>query len=267
MAARYFAKHNPNYFFLMNLITKDKATFSRSITSFIVLSVILSGCGLLESDNDEPLQLLESPEVELIPLAVGNYWVYDMWYNEPTWRDTIRNEVFSMHNVIVENTKVRAYGTYLFSLNTPPEEDTLISLSANGSEGYYVIGFEAPLDSLNKLAEGGLRYKYPANPGDAWEHTTIVYNVIEQKLRIGETRTVTLVDTTKTVETEADIFENCFVYIFQDFRIATLLYHHIYIKPKVGIIGVDTFEADNPNDTSSLYGQQRLLEYDLNISP
>ena len=245
---------------IMKLVTKDKATFSRFIQSFVVLSVILSGCGLLDSDYDEPLQELQTPEVELIPLAVGNYWIYDQWQVEPTWRDTVRNEVLLNRDVIIENTKVQAFGTYRFRYDQQPGEDALISLSANGKDGHYLLGFDAPFDALNSLSKG-LRYKYPANPGDSWEHNTIVFNVIEQKLRIGETRTITLVDATKTVETPAGTFENCYVYRFWDFRTASILVHYVSIKPMIGIVGVDTFVADDMDD---LYGQQRLIEYEIN---
>lgn len=245
----------------MKLITNDIATHYLSITLFMALSVILFGCGLLDSNSDEPMQVLETPEVELIPLDVGNYWVYDQWYfGDPTWRDTVRHEVLLSRDVIIENTKVQAYGTYRFRYDQQPGEDALISLSANGIDGHYVLGFDVPFDSLNSLSIG-LRYKYPANPGDSWEHTVILFNVVEQKLRMGETRTITLMDTTKTVETPAGTFDNCYVYRFWDFRIASLIRHYMFIKPMFGLVGVDSYAGDD------LYGQQRLLEYELNNSP
>ena len=84
---------------------------------------------------------------------------------------------------------------------------------------------------------------------------------------MGNTRTIELVDTTKTVKTPAGTFENCYVYVHQDFRTAVLMYHNIYIKNGVGIVGLDTFLADNPYDRNELYGQQRLIEYRLLHNP
>lgn len=89
-----------------------------------------------------------------------------------------------------------------------------------------------------------------------------MFNVVEQQLRLGETRTIELVDTTKTVETPAGTFDNCYIYKFFDFRTASLIRHYVYIKPRVGLVGVDSYAGED------LYGQQRLLEYDLeNNSP
>lgn len=245
----------------MNRRTIGEPGYLKLLIFFIPIIIMLTGCGLLDSDNDERLHELEKPEVELIPLAVGNYWVYEQWQIEPTWLDTVRNKVLLKRDVIIENTKVQAYGTYRFRYDQQPREDALITLSANGTEGHYSLGFDAPFDSLNRLTKG-LRYKFPANPGDAWEHTAIVYNLTEQELRIGETRTFTLMDTTKTVVTPAGIFENCYVYRFFDFQTASLVRHYMFIKPMVGLVGVDSYAGED------LYAQQRLLEYNIeNKSP
>lgn len=228
-----------------------------------ILVLIIAGCDLIEAD--EELNELLPPETVLIPLAVGNYWVYDQWQVEPTWRDTVRNEVLTVRDVVIENTKIRAYGTHRFRFDDRPRTDALISLSTNGPEGHYGLGFEAPFDTLNKLSSG-LRFKFPANTGDRWEYTVVAFNIAEQQLRIGNTRTIELIDTTKTVETLVGTFENCYTYVFNDFRTASLLYHHMHIKPEVGLVGVDTYEADNPYDTNVLYGQQRLIELSLKNS-
>lgn len=232
-----------------------------SLRKYLVLySIVLLfsiSCNIFNANDHETiLMTLPKADQELIPLAVGNYWIYDQWQIEPTWRDTVRNEVLTIRDVVIENTKIRAYGMYRFRYDEQPREDALISLETNSPEGYFSLGFDAPLDSLNKLSNG-LRYKYPASVGDAWEHTALVFNVVDQKLRIGNTRTIELVDTTKTVETPAATFENCYVYVLNDFRTLSTLVHYLYIKPMVGLVGVDTFAGDD------LYGQQRLLEYHL----
>lgn len=222
-----------------------------------VLMLILAGCGAVDAENE--LDELIRPDVELIPLAVGNYWVYDQWQVEPTWRDTVRNEIMSMHDVIIENTRIRAFGSYRFRYDERPREDALISLLANGLEGHYSLGFEAPYDTLNRLSNG-LRYRFPANPGEHWEYTVIAFRPADQMLRIGNTRTIELIDATKTVETPIATFEDCLVYTSFDFQTASLIRHYIYIKPEVGLVGVDSYVGDD------LYGQQRLIEFGLNKS-
>lgn len=226
--------------------------------AFFIAIITLAGCDLTGPEHVEPLDELISPDNELIPLAVGNYWVYEQWYYaDPTWLDTVRNEVLYTHDIIVENTKVHAYGIYRFRYDERPRDDALVTLVANGPEGYYSLGLRIPTDSLYKLNEG-LHYKYPASIGDTWEFTTAIYNQQNEEMRLGNTRTIKLIDTTKTVEAPAGDFKNCYVYRFNDFRTASTLIHHVYIKPMVGIVGMDTYAGD------VLFGQQQLLEYEIN---
>jgi hypothetical protein len=232
------------------------------LIAIFIMSITLTSCDLTGPEPVESLDELISPENEFIPLAVGNYWVYEQWYyGDPTWLDTVRNEILFTHDIIVENTKVHAYGIYRFRYDERPREDALVPLAANGPEGYYILGSRTPTDSLYKLNEG-LRYKYPASIGDTWEYTQVIYNRQSGEFRLGNTRTIQLIDTTKTVETPAGDFENCYVYRFNDFYIASTLIHYFYIKPMIGIVGVDTYVADD-----DLYGQQRLLEYEINGKP
>lgn len=63
----------------------------------------------------------------------------------------------TMRDVIIENTRIRAYGTYRFRYDEQPREDALITLEANGPEGHYILGLDVPYDTLNTLSKG-LRY-------------------------------------------------------------------------------------------------------------
>ena len=194
---------------------------------------------------------------------MGNYWVYAQWHVDSTRIDTVREEVLNVQNIISDNTKIRAYGTYRFNYKNEPPEDALISLKANGSNGLYYLGFRIPTDSLYNF-DKGLYFKYPAKVGDMWEHTDVLYYPQNGEMVLGDTQTITLVDTTKTVETSAGIFKNCYVYTHWGFNNGDYLStekHYFYVKPRIGIIGVDTYIAD---DKDELYGQWRLLEYKLN---
>jgi len=70
----------------------------------------VTGC-----DTDEPLQVFGKPETELIPIASGNFWIYNHWQIEPTWRDTVRNDELPIRDVIIEDNKIRACGTHRYS--------------------------------------------------------------------------------------------------------------------------------------------------------
>jgi len=245
----------------INTMKKIKLLQKDIFIAIFITIIALAGCDLTGPEPAEPLEKLISPENELIPLAVGNYWVYEQWYyGDPTWLDTVRNEILFTHDIIVENTKVQTYGTYRFRYDERPRDDALVPLAANGPEGYYILGSRTPTDSLYKLNEG-LFYKYPASTGDTWEFTQVIYNRQSEEMRLGNTGTIKLIDTTKTVETPSGDYENCYVYRFNDFRTFSTLVHHVYIKPMVGIVGVDTYVGND------LYGQQRILKYELNGKP
>lgn len=222
----------------------------------------LNSCGLLDGDKEKLKELLP-PEEELIPLEVGNYWVYEQWHMNPEWKDTVREEVLNVQNIIAEHTKIRAYGSYRFHYKAEPREDALIWLRANGQEGFYQLGGRVPTDSLYNL-DKGLYFKYPASIGEEWDKTSVIYSPPSGTMSLGDTQTITLVETAKTVETSAGIFENCYVYThwgFNNSDYISLEKHYFYVKPTVGIVGVDTYSEDNKD---YLNGQWRLLEYHLN---
>ncbi|MEX0721845.1 MAG: hypothetical protein WD059_14315 [Balneolaceae bacterium] len=227
---------------------------------FLITCLILTSCGLLGGEDEEKLKELLPPENELIPLEVGNYWVYDQWYLDPGLADTVREEVLHARNIIVDNTKIRTFGTYRFHYQDRPREDALITLKANGPDGYYSLGYHTPVDSLYNLEEG-LYYKYPATVGDNWEKTTVLYDSRNEEMTLGSTRTIELVDTGRTLETPAGVFGNCYVYMHNDFADASTVGHFFYIKPEIGIIGVDSKVSDGVD--TILVGQKRLLEYHI----
>lgn len=217
--------------------------------------VTISACGIL--GGEEKLKELLPPEKELVPLEVGNYWVYEQWLLDPTWKDTVREEVLSVRDIVAENTKIRAYGSYRFHYKDEPREDARISLKANGAEGHYYLGGRTESDSLYVK---DLRYKYPAEPGDTWEATQTLYTPSTGQYSMGTTRTIELVDTTKTVETPAGIFENCYVFKHPDFNDLIVEDVYIFIKPGIGIVGG---ESRGSLDTTTVIGQWMLLEYKL----
>ncbi|MEX0721846.1 MAG: hypothetical protein WD059_14320 [Balneolaceae bacterium] len=229
---------------------------------FLITCLILTSCGLLGGEDEEKLKELLPPENELIPLEVGNYWVHDQWYLDTSLKDTVRKEVLSVQNIIADKTRIRAFGTYRFYYKDRPREDALVSLEANGPAGLYFLGFKIPTDSLYNLNQG-LYYKYPATVGDSWKKTTVLYDSRNEEMTLGSTRIIELIDTTRTIETPAGVFENCYVYKHNDFRGTSPETHYFYIKPGIGIVGVDT-GIDGGNEVGEdTTGQKRLIEYQI----
>ncbi|MEO9884667.1 MAG: hypothetical protein ABJR05_02480 [Balneola sp.] len=228
----------------------------RILLTFISVVIIIAGCGFTGNEEKELNELI-APENELIPLEVGNYWVYEQWYLDPSFKDTVREEVIGKRRIVAEDIIVDAFESVRFRYDTRPADDAILPIKANGPDGHYFLGAWAKVDSLYI---NNRRYKYPAKVGDVWKSTSSIYDSKNSRFLIGSSRTIELIDTTKTVVTAAGTFENCYVYKNNDFSPTSTLTHFYYIKPTVGIIGLDSRIDDEPE----LLGQWRILEYKLN---
>lgn len=181
--------------------------------------VIIGGCGVTESDNKETL-------TELIPLEVGNYWVYEQWYLDPSNKDTVREEVIGERRIIAEDIIVNAFESVRFRYDTRPAADAILPVKANGPDGHYFLGAWANVDSIYI---NDRRYKYPAEIGDTWESRQTLFDTEKKEFKIGNTRTIELIDTNRTVTTSAGVFENCYVYKHFDYADLTPHMQFIYI--------------------------------------
>jgi len=225
------------------------------LLTFISVVIIIAGCGFT-GNEDEELTELVAPENELIPLEVGNYWVYEQWYLDPSNKDTVREEVIGTRQIIAEDIIVDAFESVRFRYDTRPADDARLPVKANGSEGHFFLGGWAKVDSLYI---NNRRYKYPAEVGDTWESRQILFDTEKKEYKIGNTRTIELIDTNRTVTTSVGVFENCYVYKHQDFKPLFPYFQYIFIKPGIGIVGGET--KTTIDDSIYYAGQYFLREY------
>ena len=222
---------------------------------FLGTVLIFSGCGLLNGDDNDKLNELLPPENELIPLEVGNYWVYEQWYLDPSNKDTVREEIIGTRRIIAEDNIADAYKSVRFRYDSRPADDALIALKANGPDGHYFLGGWTEIDSLYI---NNRRYAYPAEAGDSLESRQILFDTEMQEYKIGSTRTIELMETNRTITTPAGVFENCYVYRHQDYNRLFPYYQYIYVKPGIGIVGGKTVGT---NDSTNYAGEYFLIDY------
>lgn len=225
----------------------------RTFAPLIIMGFFFGACGFF--DNDEELTKLIVPENELIPLEIGNYWIYEQWYFERSNKDTVREEIIGNRTIIAEDIIVNAFETTRFRYDKRPSSDAILSLKANGINGHYYLGAWSEMDSIYI---NNRRFKYPAKVGDTWESRQTLFDTENNEFKKGNIRIIELIDINRTVITSAGIFENCYVYKHLDFNPLFLYDQFIYIKPGIGIIGGETISID---DTLDIAGQYFLREY------
>lgn len=217
--------------------------------------VLFSGCSLLGGEDEKKIKELIPPQQELIPLEVGNYWVYEQWYLDPSNKDTVREEIIGTRRIIAEDIMVDAFESVRFRYDSQPADDALIALKANGQDGHYFLGGWTDIDSLYI---NNRRYAYPAEAGDTLSSRQILFDTETKEYKIGSTRTIELMETNRTITTPAGVFENCYVYRHQDYNRLFPYYQYIYVKPGTGIVGGKTVGT---NDSTNYAGEYFLMDY------
>jgi hypothetical protein len=222
----------------------------------------------------------------VVPLEVGNYWLYHRWYSVPTIADTIREEVLSRHEFSIEGESHTIYGyqrMFHRSGNDVPENGAGYSLArgvndvyplswmarpsidyqwlrANGTDGLYSFG---GISAADTLLLRNIHYKHPDHVGESWEYSTIAYHFRDQQFSVGDTIDIEVVGMNEDFETDFGHFKDCYVYRFSEISWDPVYHwnHFVYIKPGIGIVGVETRRMHEPED---LIGQWILIDHHIN---
>lgn len=207
--------------------------------TLLLIGCLLSGCGLLVSDNDH----IHSDD--LMPLEVGNWWDYEVrnhLFQNPVV-DTVRYEVTAEVPVTVEGA---SYTAFAFNLLPFPEgTPEYYWLNRNAGDGLYTMGGIAETDTL---FVNSIDKKYPAEIGETWESSQISFSRSDFEFYINDTLKITVVDTDREVQTPAGTFR-CYVYHFeadQGEDVAANAQIFQFYSPGVGLIKQeDRRESDN----------------------
>ncbi len=201
----------------------------------------------------------EPPPVgELVPLQVGNYWVYNVYdsLGEPVGQQTLGITGSQMITHSGTTYEVLHWNWYE-DLNTPSSSYILVR---NGEEGLWAMGY---YDSFNDtlVVDPQLAAKYPAAIGDSWSYVDVEF---------GETYIYECVSTDQTISTPAGSF-SCYVYsesfpavsVQPDGNPHSLLYPvqpkaqrypqraqfeviYVYFSPEVGYVGAGLTVTGSP---------------------
>ena len=178
----------------------------------LLLCIILIGSiGLVGCENDGPTGP-EPDESVIWPLAVGNYWIYEIkeyLTGELTDTDTDTIEVVSsfIHD-----------GNTWYLMNTDADEGC-----RNANDGLWFTGVGEDIDDF-------LLYKYPASVGDKW----IIYvnmEVNDDSMEV-VSGTMEVVSISERVTVPVGTFDGCYNYR----TTIKLSVSNILLKPDIGCV-------------------------------
>jgi hypothetical protein len=223
----------------------------------LFFTCILS-CYLFQSCEDRINDIPVSENV-LIPLSVGNYWVYIQKVNGfPQLTDTIKIAITG--NTIIDYQSVD-YSVWLWTKYRPGTNEPLDYswLLWNGLDGLYNMG---GISSTDTLIDKILFLKYPSYVGENWDVLTIGYHLTNNEFIITDTINYSCLATNELFQTPVGNFY-CYVYYWReplgDDIVDTLL-HYTYYAPNLGYIG----ETIKTSLDSSVKFEIILNEYSIN---
>jgi len=215
----------------------------------VILVVLGLSCDLFNNEQD-------MVSGDLMPLAVGNYWVYETTYLD-VLKDTIRYEVTQQVEVPIGDTSYTAYAA-----NFVPFPEGLAPhywLRRNGELGIYTMGGISDTDTLfiNEV-----EYKLPSEVGETIQTPQISFSYDRFEFYISDTLSITLIDDAREIITPAGTFE-CYVYRFTlsngEDVIANWDYL-IYYSLGVGLVAQISVTENEPEDIKQ---EMYLMNYHI----
>ncbi len=207
--------------------------YSIILILFVFYFSFFTGCSA-------PEEIVIAPETdqEIIPLALGNTWVYEVEYYSA---DTLTS---TGNSTIQIDTMITIDGVDWYSETTGSERGQYYR---NTALGYEHIQLPAPRNG-NENRVAAIYYKYPATAGEIW----FDWN----------NRTSKVISSSEDVEVKAGIFKGCVHYrSFEYWREADYrLVYDDWIKPGVGIVKSRS-EGNLSGDIS--YLERQLTEYNI----
>jgi len=190
--------------------------------------MILAGCRSSSVGPDAS----QTGKLSLLPLTVGNQWLYGGWYATPSLSDSFHMVIDRQTSFGDETTKVYRKLFYSVHSSTPPSYGWLYS---NKSDGVHLIGGLADTDTL--LLESMYR-KYPTTVGDSWQVLNVGFAFATNSFEPADTVTVSTIAVDKEVITPAGAF-TCVVYKYSfkpDEDVLGWWNVYEYYSPGIGLV-------------------------------
>ncbi len=218
--------------------------------SLLIISLFLFSCSDNSTGDEKDDCLKKGPDV-LLPLAVGNYWNYQVQHS---WTDSVKYVSSKM-------LKVQNDGEDLDVYVWGKEDSDINWLYMNKVDGLYLVGGYTEYDTLIHPV---LQYKYPVNKDETWQVPRMVYNLYENRFYFKDTLTYTCVDTDFVVNTNIGDF-NTYVYLYKlkpADDVLELERYYNYYSPTFGLL-LNTLTADY----DSTRVKARIILYDYCLQP
>ncbi len=218
----------------------------------IIFAMLIAGCSE-DSTNPSGQQSFQD---EIIPLAVGNQWIY-LYTDETTGlQDTLCKGVSGSEMFECEDHELReVFHWNWYNLDEGHYEDHK-SLCYNTEEGFHKAG---GISSSDSLFADYLTVKYPVSEGDSWIYTDIEYDPENSQWVYTDTLEAfcTAVDT--MITTPAGFFTCIEVTLC---RLGTepggLFVQRFYYSPNIGYIGFILY------NNGVIRSKRLLMDYSIN---
>lgn len=240
----------------------------------IIVSILVVGCS---KDKNNSIVEPEPEKIDpLIPLAIGNYWLYQSYYLNPddgsinyadTWKfgfiiDDTLTQIINGKRVL--NYKFFNCGEELKPYYDKPGSFTGSKLIYQDKLGMYYSGMER-YDTL-KASFNELIFPYPVQKGDVAIGHEFYYSTTGNYLSGTDDmiQRYTCVSTDSLFSTPVGDFK-CIVYKMVYYGIVTLSQSEVYyfIKPGIGIVGLVDMIYFYKTNTYHYFRKTVLTEYKL----
>jgi hypothetical protein len=188
------------------------------------------------------------PNADIMPLAVGNQWIYLSTSYAVTVPETTIYEITQQIPIQVKGNTLQAWALRTYFKDVGP--NGVLWLRLNGVDGLHDLGGVSPTRSM---LTDNLELKYPAHRGDTWQVQNITYSPYDSLFHIKDTLTYSLDTTGVLVQTRAGLF-SCFVYKYSEKPDPDILEpwdYYWYYSPGIGMVGgkvLCQFYGDNKGE-------------------
>lgn len=216
-------------------------------------------CYCLFNSCEDQITDIPINESTIIPLSVGNYWIYTQKVNGfPELTDTAKVAITGNSIIDYQGEK---YSVWLWTKYHPGTNEPLDYswLLWNGPTGLYIMGGISGSDTLIRK---GLYLKYPAYVGENWDVINIGYHLTNNEFIITDTVNYSCVATNELFDTPVGNFY-CYVFHWREKPeddVQEFWLHYIYCAPNFGYVG----EIIKSSLDSSVIFEIYLNEYYVN---
>ncbi len=196
----------------------------------------LSSCST-PFDSEEVVVVGPGEVSKLFPLAVGNYWVYHSIGHVSETVDTMRNEILSRHEIMVDGRRRAAFGHQWLHLPSDARQFSFEWLWAHSDDGLDAVGMAREAQTT---VSDQLQFRYPVEEGDTWSFRRYKYNRFQEgTIDLARAVEVHVASVDTVTSTPMGLLDGCILYIVPEISESDAIYileHRYFVKPGLGVV-------------------------------